>query len=83
MDKKKTGELIKDARQKKGYTQEDLGDILGVTNKAISRWERGESFPDVALIESIAQALATITGGVFRFSSFNFLIKENPSIFGS
>ena len=57
MDKKKTGELIKDARQKKGYTQEDLGDILGVTNKAISRWERGESFPDVALIESIAQAL--------------------------
>mgnify|MGYP001251279008 CR=1 FL=1 len=41
MDKQKTGELIKSARIKKGYTQVELGDLLGVTNKAISRWEKG------------------------------------------
>ena len=33
MDKQKTGELIKSARIKKGYTQVELGDLLGVTNK--------------------------------------------------
>lgn len=44
MDKQKTGELIKSARIKKGYTQVELGDLLGVTNKAISRWEKVKVF---------------------------------------
>lgn len=44
MDKQKTGELIKSARIKKGYTQVELGDLLGVTNKAISRWEKRRQF---------------------------------------
>lgn len=51
MDKEKTGTLIKEARIRKGYSQQELGDIIGVTNKAVSRWERGESFPDVALLD--------------------------------
>ena len=41
MDKKKTGELIREARTKKNYTQTELGDLIGVTNKAVSRWENG------------------------------------------
>lgn len=57
MDKQKTGQVIKDARIKKGYTQAELGDILGVTNKAVSRWEKGDSFPDVGVIENLANAL--------------------------
>ena len=57
MDKVKTGELIKEARTQKGYTQQELGDLLGVSNKAVSRWEKGESFPDVGLLESIAASL--------------------------
>lgn len=57
MDKQKTGQVIKDARIKKGYTQAELGDILGVTNKAVSRWEKGASFPDVGVIENLANAL--------------------------
>lgn len=43
MDKVKTGELIRDARKAKKYTQSELGDLLGVTNKAVSRWEKGVS----------------------------------------
>jgi transcriptional regulator with XRE-family HTH domain len=57
MDKKKTGILIKEARMKKNYTQTELGDLLGVSNKAVSRWENGESFPDVGILENLATAL--------------------------
>lgn len=57
MNKEKTGELIKAARTRKGYTQQELGDLLGVTNKAVSRWENGESFPDVAVLETLAHTL--------------------------
>ena len=57
MDKKKTGNLIKEARLKKGYTQQELGDLVGVTNKAISRWENGESFPDVSLLDTLSSTL--------------------------
>lgn len=57
MDKKKTGNLIREARTKKDYTQSELGDLLGVTNKAVSRWENGESFPDVGVLENLADVL--------------------------
>jgi transcriptional regulator with XRE-family HTH domain len=57
MDKKKTGNLIKEARTKKNYTQIELGDLLGVSNKAVSRWENGESFPDVGILENLAAVL--------------------------
>ena len=57
MDKKKTGNLIKESRAKKNYTQSELGDLLGVSNKAVSRWENGESFPDVGILENLASVL--------------------------
>lgn len=43
MDKEKTGKMIRQARIDKGYTQSELGDMIGVSNKAISRWENGVS----------------------------------------
>lgn len=57
MDKKKTGILIKEARISKNYTQSELGDLLGVTNKAVSRWENGESFPDIGILENLSGIL--------------------------
>ena len=57
MDKNKTGNLIREARTKKNYTQSKLGDLLGVSNKAVSRWENGESFPDVGILENLATVL--------------------------
>ena len=43
MNKQKTGEMIRQARMQRGYTQNELGNLLGVSNKAISRWENGVS----------------------------------------
>lgn len=57
MDKRKTGKMIRQARIDKGYTQSELGDLIGVSNKAISRWENGETFPDIGVIEPVAQML--------------------------
>ena len=57
MNKEGTGKLIKDARVEKGFTQTELGELIGVSNKAVSRWETGESFPDVALLDGIANVL--------------------------
>lgn len=57
MDKQKTGILIKEARMKKHYTQSELGDLLGVSNKAVSRWENGDSFPDIGVLENLSQLL--------------------------
>ena len=55
MDKKKTGILIREARTAKNYTQSELGDLLGVSNKAVSRWENGESFPDIGILENLSE----------------------------
>lgn len=57
MDKEKTGMLIKEARISKGYTQAELAAIIGVSNKAVSHWENGESYPDVGLLESLSSCL--------------------------
>ena len=57
MDKIKTGELIKNKRIEKGYTQLELGDLLGVSNKAVSRWENGDSFPDIGVLENLSALL--------------------------
>lgn len=57
MNKEKTGKMIRQARIDKGYTQSELGDLIGVSNKAISRWENGETFPDIGVIEPLAQML--------------------------
>lgn len=57
MNKEKFGEFVSELRKEKGMTQQELGDKLHLTNKAISKWERGLSFPDVCTLQDIAQAL--------------------------
>ncbi len=49
------GVNIQDRRKKKGMTQEQLADEIGVTYQAISKWERGKSTPDIALLPELAR----------------------------
>ena len=48
------GENIKRLRREKDITQENLADFLGVTFQSISKWERGESYPDITLLPAIS-----------------------------
>lgn len=57
MDKEKFGQFISQLRKEKGMTQKELGDKLHLTNKAISKWECGLSFPDICILQDIAQIL--------------------------
>lgn len=56
MDKEQLGSFISQLRKEQNITQKELADILGVTDKAVSKWERGLSFPDISLLEPIAAA---------------------------
>ncbi len=57
MDVKATGALICEARRARGLTQAELAEEVGVTDKAVSKWERGLSFPDIALLEPLSETL--------------------------
>lgn len=57
MDNAKTGALIARIRKEKGLTQKELADRIGVTNATISKWETGKGFPDISLLEPLANAL--------------------------
>lgn len=57
MDSQKFGTFIAQCRKDKKMTQSDLAAKLNVTDKAISRWERGVGFPDINTIEPLAAAL--------------------------
>ena len=58
MDAIKTGALIAQARKEKNLTQKDLAQSLHVSVQAVSKWERGLNFPDIALMEPLAELLA-------------------------
>lgn len=52
-----TGATIKALREKKHYTQARLAELLGVSDKAISKWETGKGLPDITLMEPLSRAL--------------------------
>ena len=57
MDRYVTGAVIRRLREDKKLTQEELAAKLYVSGKAVSKWETGQGFPDVSLLEPLAKAL--------------------------
>ena len=57
MDRYVTGAMIRSIRENRGMTQEELAGKLYVSSKAVSRWETGHGFPDISLLEPLADAL--------------------------
>lgn len=61
MNIKKVGEQIAALRKSKGITQNELGERIGVSFQAVSKWERGETLPDITLLPDLAKILETTT----------------------
>lgn len=52
-----TGPAIKRLREERGMTQSELGERIGVGDKAVSKWETGRGLPDISLIQPLAETL--------------------------
>ena len=68
MDAEKTGRFICENRKKHGLSQKELAEQLHITDKAVSKWERGISFPDISLLIPLSEILDVrlydlLTGG--------------------
>ncbi len=61
MERKNMGEIIASLRKEKGYTQKELADKMNVTDKAVSKWERGVACPDVGSLTRLAEILGVST----------------------
>ena len=71
MDNKKFGQFILQLRKEKGWTQLELAEKLNITDKAVSKWERGVGFPDIKMIEPLAE--------IFNVSVLEIMHSERVS----
>ena len=75
MDMTKVGEQIALLRKSKGLTQNELGERIGVSFQAVSKWERGETLPDITLLPDLAKILETTVD--FILSGSDKVIEYN------
>ena len=81
MDAKKLGQFIAEIRKEKEMTQAELASKLHVTDKAISKWERGLGLPDINSIEPLADALSISVAEVMQAERIpdDHVTQENAS----
>lgn len=68
MDVRKTGRFIAEKRKEKNMSQKELAEHLHITDKAVSKWERGLAFPDITILIPLSEVLNVslydlLTGG--------------------
>lgn len=73
----KTGARIARRRNERGLTQQQLAQQLGVTNKAVSKWETGAGLPDASVLPALARALGTTADALLRGDVQNGEEEEN------
>ncbi len=71
------GENIAKYRKAKSLTQEQLGQLLGVTNQAVSKWESGVSMPDIMLLPEIANALGITLDALYGIQKTEVKVKAD------
>ncbi len=80
MDAIKIGERIQLLRKTKGLTQNELGDRLHISFQAVSKWERGETLPDVAILPSLSDVLETTIDNILRGDALTSGFKGRFSV---
>lgn len=80
MDNTKIGIFLKELRTKKGYTQGDIAQKCSVTNQAVSKWEKGDSIPDISCLNVLSDlyqiTINEIIEGEVKISRFNVRIID-------
>jgi len=71
MSNDEIGNYIAKCRKEKGITQQQLADILCVSNKAVSKWETSQGMPDTSILVALAKALDTTVDAILNGASLN------------
>lgn len=71
MDCKRTGKFIYEMRVRKGFTQKELADKLNITDRAVSKWERGLGIPDVSLLNELSLVLDVSVSEILNGEKFD------------
>lgn len=83
---KKIGSFISELRKEKGLTQNDLGDMLKISGKAVSKWERGLCTPNISILNELSNILGITTtellsgeknNTIKEFETLNMISKNN------
>ena len=83
MDQIKIGKFIADERKRKGYTQKQLSEKLEISDKTISKWERGNGFPEVSLLLPLCKELEITVNELLsgeRVSEEDYLKKAEENM---
>lgn len=76
LNKEKFGEFIAELRKEKGMTQRELAERLFVSDKAVSKWERGQSLPDITMLNPLAKVLDVTAAELLNCGK----LEENKNI---
>lgn len=71
-----TGNTIKQLRESRGLTQAKLAETIGVSSKAVSKWETGKGLPDISLLQPLARALGV---SLIELMNGEHIINQNIS----
>lgn len=82
MDQEKIGKFIAECRKEQNYTQAVLAEKLGITDRAISKWENGKSMPDVSIMLKLCNLLKIsvnelLTGEHIAMDDYKEKAEEN------
>lgn len=80
MDNKKMAQFISQLRKEKNLTQRQLAGQLNVTDKAVSKWERGLSCPDISLLPALSDILGVTTGELLNGAKAELSVPEMETI---
>ncbi len=80
MNNKKIGDYISMLRKNNNLTQKELADKLGVTDKAISKWERGAGYPDISMLKPLSKVLGITVNELLEGESDEEDKTENAGV---
>ena len=83
MDRVKIGKFLSDERKAKGYTQKQLSELLGISDKTISKWECGNGFPEASLLLPLCNELEITVNELLtgeRISQQNYKKKAEENM---
>ncbi len=64
-------ENLKSLRKEKDFTQEQVAEMLGVSPQSVSKWERGDTYPDITLLPALANLYKTSVDAIIGMSKIN------------